>query len=237
MAKNKKEKTFKQNGRAAKVAALAERVSAELSNGEKPNQQTWAEMAYYLVRQEIIPSAPADTIVTYGFPKGKRGSKHLGQCWYRVTPDDKSVIFIAPCEWTTPLEVLDTLTHEICHAATPGAGHRGEFKRLALSIGMKGQMRAASAGPELMLRLNELAKRLPPFPAAAFDPPTKKQETRLRLWECRCPTKFRVASDTVDATCHKCNARLVLVSKKTAAPETPAHDELEIASAAKTRRD
>jgi hypothetical protein len=34
-------------------------------------------------------------LVTYGFPKGKRGSKHLGQCWYRVTPDGKSVIFMA----------------------------------------------------------------------------------------------------------------------------------------------
>jgi hypothetical protein len=182
------------------------------------NQQSWVEKAYQLIRKEIIPSAPKDVIVTYGFPKGKRGRKHLGQCWYKVVEGQQAVIFIHPCEWTTPLQVLDTLTHEVCHAACPNSGHKGDFKELALSIGMEGPMTTASAGPDLTLRLNELAKKLGEFPAAGFDPPTKKQKSRLRLWQCRCPIKVRVASDDFKAVCLKCEAQFELVQK--AAAET-----------------
>jgi hypothetical protein len=230
MAKNKKAATpFKRNGRAEQVAALAERVGAELAetSDEKINQQTWAERAYHLIRKEIVSDAPREVIVTYGFPKGKRGSKHLGQCWNHPVENQQAIIFIHPSQWTTPLEVLDTLTHEVCHAATPGAGHRGAFKQLALSIGLRGPMTAASAGPELLLRLDTLAKKLGEFPAAGFDPPTKKQESRLRLWVCRCPIKVRVASDDFRALCLKCESEFEIVQKNAGVSETQAHAELE----------
>ena len=231
--KNKKKKAaLKRNGFGPiALAALAQRgMIPQLSepSGEKINQQTWAQAAYKLIRQEIIPEAPEEVIVTYGFPKGKRGTKHLGQCWNHPVENQQAVIFIHPCQWTAPLEVLDTLTHEACHAATPGAGHRGAFKRLALSIGMRGPMRSASAGPELMQRLNGLAKELPEFPAAGFDPPTKKQESRLRLWVCRCPIKVRVASDVFKAICLNCESEFELVAKN-AAPDTQGHDEQRVA--------
>jgi hypothetical protein len=204
MKDKKKERAFKQ--RAERVAALAKRVSAELRE-EKTNQQTWVEQAYHLIRAQIIPSAPEKTIVTYGFPKGKRGGKHLGQCWNHPVENQQAVIFIHPCQWTAPLEVLDTLVHEMVHAATPGAGHKGAFKQLAQSIGMRGPMTTASAGPELVLRLNGLAKELDEFPAAGFDPPTKKQTSRLRLYQCACPIKVRVASDDFRALCLKCDTQ------------------------------
>jgi hypothetical protein len=209
-AKTKKSKVaFKQNDRAVQLEVSTERVSAKA----KTNQQTWAENAYQLIRQEVIPSAPADVIVTYGFPRGTRGKKHLGQCWHKPVPDQAAVIFVHPCQWTTPLEVLDTLTHEAVHAATPGSGHKDEFKRLALSIGMRGPMTSATAGPELALRLDELAKKLGEFPAAAFDPPTKKQSTRLRKWQCRCPIKVRVAWDVLHVLCLDCNSEFEKVEK------------------------
>ena len=225
----KRKKTKASFKRAAQFTALVEQVSAEFdeASGEKVNQQTWAEAAYKLIREEIISTAPEEVIVTYGFPKGKRGTKHLGQCWNHPVENQQAVIFIHPCQWTAPLEVLDTLTHEICHAATPGAGHRGAFKRLALSIGMRGpRMTTASAGPELMLRLNELSKKLGEFPAAGFDPPTKKQTTRLRLWVCRCPIKVRIASDDFRALCLKCESQFEVVPKN-GAQEIQGHDELQ----------
>ena len=45
------------------------------------------------------------------------------------------------------------------------------------------------------------------LPRRAGRPVTTGVGSRLRLWECRCPkpVKVRVASDTFDATCGKCN--------------------------------
>jgi hypothetical protein len=180
-------RAFKRNAKAARVAALAEQVSAELvetNDEKKTNQQTWAEAAYQLIRREIIPAAPKEVIVTYGFPKGKRGTKHLGQCWSGTGLYQKAVIFIHPCQWTTAVEVLDTLTHETCHAATPEAGHRGAFKRLALSIGMKGRMTSASAGAatdNAFKRIGKKTRRLSGSRLRSADEETNNAASTLGL--------------------------------------------------------
>ena len=84
-------------------------------------------------------------------------------------------------------------------------------------------MTTAGAGPELIMRLNGLAKQLGDFPAAGFDPPTKKQKTRLRLWVCQCPIKVRIASDDFRALCLKCECQFEIVAKETA-PDQEMHD-------------
>jgi hypothetical protein len=169
------------------------------------NQQSYAEAAYRLLRADIMPQAPEDVIVAYGFPKGRHGLKAIGQCFQNPKPENKScVIFIRPCQWKTPLDVLHVLVHEMVHAATPGAGHRGAFKILARNVGLEGPLRATFAGKALCGRLNAVSAKLGPFPAADFDFETKKQKSRLRLYQCDCPIKVRVASDSFGATCHDC---------------------------------
>ena len=77
-----------------------------------------------------------------------------------------AVIFIRPSEWKDPVTVLDTLTHEAVHAALPtGSGHKAPFSKLCKEIGLtKGKPKFASAGPELLERLNAIAYELGDFP-------------------------------------------------------------------------
>jgi hypothetical protein len=201
------------------------------------NQQEWAEKGYGLIREKILPQAPADVIVSYGFPRAGKGnpSNSVGQCHTgsHITEAGKAaVIFIRPSEWKDPVTVLDTLTHEAVHAATPGDGHKSKFAALCKEVGLdkkdaKGKWKAktASAGPELLQRLNAIAYEIGDFPAASFDyTDTKKQSTRLRLYECQCDpkeakeegrtTKIRCASDSMDITCNVCEAKFEMKEAK-----------------------
>lgn len=182
----------------------------DLVDDPAPTQQEWLHEAYAAIRRTLLPEAPANVLVSYGFPKGSsgRGSKRIGECWH-VAPEGKSaVIFIHPCQWTAPADVLHVLVHEAIHAQHPKAGHAGEFKRTALAVGLEGKMTSTHAGPELARKLAGMARTLQPFPRAAFDPRAigreKKPGSRLRLWECTCGVKVRVARDDFRATCGEC---------------------------------
>src|SRR5690348_8378259 len=84
---------FKRNGHVLGPMTRAVLADRAETNDAKVNQQTWAERAYTLIREEIIPGAPEEVIVTYGFPKGKRGTEHLGQCWNHPVENQQAVIF------------------------------------------------------------------------------------------------------------------------------------------------
>jgi hypothetical protein len=199
---------------------------------EPMNQQEWAEKGYRLIREKILPQAPLDVIVSYGFPRAGKGnpSNSVGQCHtgsHIKEAGKAAVIFIRPSEWKDPVTVLDTLTHEAVHASLPvGSGHKAPFVKLCKQIGLTaGKPKSAGAGPELLERLNAIAYELGDFPSAAFDyTDTKKQSTRLRLYECRCDpkeakeegrsTKIRCASDSMDMTCNICEAKFEIKEGK-----------------------
>ena len=178
-------------------------------------QQTYLEAAYAAIRADILPEAPIldSVIVTYGFPSrgaGSRKRKTIGECWpAQIAPAGyAAAIFIHPCQWTAPIDVLHVLLHEMIHAATPEcvkSPHRGAFVKLMKRVGLVGKPTATEPGPELTERLNALGATLPPFPAAHLDARSKeKKGSRLRLYQCVCPVKVRVASDDFDATCNVC---------------------------------
>lgn len=105
--------------------------------------------------------------VSVGFPStGSRG-RHLGQCWgTKASADGVNQIFISP-QQDQPLEVLDTLAHELVHAVDDcQSGHGESFKKIATDIGMQGQMRSASAGEILKQDLIRIAEKLGHFPHA-----------------------------------------------------------------------
>jgi hypothetical protein len=102
----------------------------------------------------------------------KRGSA-VGQCWPTTRSADLvNEIYISPVH-ADPVEVLDTLTHELVHAVDDCRNRHGaEFRKIALAVGLQGKMRQAGAGPLLKPRLAAIAARLTaeigPYPHAAM---------------------------------------------------------------------
>ncbi len=59
---------------------------------------------------------PLDCHVSCGFASTGTRSHHIGQCWSRnSSADERNQIFISPA-LHEPVEVLDTLVHELVHA-------------------------------------------------------------------------------------------------------------------------
>jgi hypothetical protein len=109
-------------------------------------------------------------------------------------------IFISPY-LADPVEVGETLLHELVHAAVgPGFGHKGPFKELALKLGMVGPMRSTRPGTELSERLNTLFVQLGPYPHAVLSGQNhKKQGTRLLKCECLvCGYTVRITQKWID---------------------------------------
>ena len=105
--------------------------------------------------------------VSIGFPSTGAKGRHLGQCWgSKASEDGINQIFIAPNQ-SDPVEVLDTLTHELVHAVDDcKSGHGEGFKKIATDVGLKGPMRSAGAGEYLKKDLIKIAQALGHFPHA-----------------------------------------------------------------------
>lgn len=118
----------------------------------------------------------------------KRSGKAIGWCYHTDTAKDLvGQIFISP-ELEDPLTVLATELHELIHLSDDGQSkHSGHFKRVALAVGLEGQMRATVAGPALLVRLGEVAAQLGPYPHSRLEHKTKvgTQTTRQLKISCK----------------------------------------------------
>ena len=130
---------------------------------------------------------PLDCQVSCGFASTGTRSPHIGQCWSKSsTSNETNQIFISPT-LGEPVEVLDTLVHELVHAVDDCQHKHGkEFKKIALSLGMVGPMRSAEAGPELKAKLVEIAKKLGPYPHGKLKVTHRKVISRSRP-RAKCP--------------------------------------------------
>lgn len=105
---------------------------------------------------------------------------------------------------------MGILLHELIHAAVGlKCGHKGAFKRVALSLGLTGKMTSTVPGPALIKDLQALADTLGEYPHAALNTELsgrKKQNTRMIKLTCDdCGWSCRTAQKNVDAglpTCH-----------------------------------
>lgn len=153
-----------------------------------------------------------DHYVSVGFPRGGTSRwRHFGQCWDGArSRDQRPHLFVSP-ELSEPPRVLAVLLHEQIHAAVgPQAGHRGGFVRAARAVGFVRPWTHALTGNDLTKRLYALGSQLGPYPHAALKPASPERPgSRLRLWECACPVKVRVASDTFAAHCDDCRTPFV----------------------------
>lgn len=140
--------------------------------------------------------------VSVGFPGGGAARTRIGEYWHSSACNDNvAQIFISPV-LECPIRALDVLVHELVHACTPGAGHKGAFKRLALAVGLTGKMKSTVAGPELEKCLNALATELGPYPHAGINlSERKKQSTRLGKVECAdCGYTARVTAKWIESS-------------------------------------
>lgn len=181
-------------------------------------QQAWAEQAYSLIRSEFqeLNTAPEKAVVSFSFPsRGGLAAKkrRVGECWNLV--GEGAAILLHPELWTSAPAVLATLAHEMVHAVLPKeTGHKAPFQRIAKAIGFEPPWAGTRPSEALAARLNALAARLPRFPEVNLQPGTKKrQTTRLRLWECPCKVKVRVARDDFAAHCDLCGGSFELVQR------------------------
>lgn len=142
--------------------------------------------------QSLGYGLPGVVHASIGFPSRgalARRARVLGQCWAReASKDGNCQIFISPV-LVGPVEVLDTLAHELVHVVTPGAKHKGKFITVSRAVGLtEGKPTSAAAGPELKAVLERIANDLGPFPHPTLSPATPliaKQSTRMV--KCECP--------------------------------------------------
>lgn len=160
----------------------------------KDTREAWMQRAVELFRPmftKVGGKLPARVHVSIGFPSNRALSvkkQTIGQCWAPEASSDKTThLFISPVH-AGPVDVLDTLCHELVHAAVGlKEKHRGMFKRVAIELGLQGKMTATHAGPALKEQLTDMAKVLGMFPHAGLNPakrPVPPQTTRMLKIAC-----------------------------------------------------
>jgi hypothetical protein len=112
--------------------------------------------------------------VSVGFPKGRRGNKghSIGQCWSQeVSADQTCEIFVSP---------------ELDAAVGVRHGHRAPFKKLALSIGLTGPMRATLPTAEFEETIRAWIAAEFPYPHAPLSAASSPTRPGSRLLKARC---------------------------------------------------
>lgn len=158
-------------------------------------REDWLTQAANAIYTQII--APIAVVkegerfaVSCGWPsKGALSAsrRRVGECWAAEVCADQSTrhLFISPVLGEVVDGygdgVLPTLAHELVHVVARIPGHRGEFRRIALAIGLEGKMSASVAGNELCQKLNAIAGRLGPYPHAALDPVAQHRTQGTRM--------------------------------------------------------
>lgn len=139
-----------------------------------------------------------------------RSPKALGQCWRpEASEDGVSQIFINPTVAGSNTWLwAGILTHELCHAGTPGDKHGPKFKAWAHGVGLEGKPTQACDGPAFREWAEPILQALGPIPHSAIDPASsgvKKQSTRLPKCTCGdCGFIFRATAKHLNGKALRC---------------------------------
>jgi hypothetical protein len=130
---------------------------------EGETREEWMLRAVTAMRPWFPEDAPVPPIrVSIGWPAGRGSSRYIGQCFYTVE-DSVPALFVSPA-LSEADDILETLLHEMVHAATPGNGHKGKFITVAKGLGFRKPWRSTPCDETLFERIGELAAALGPFP-------------------------------------------------------------------------
>jgi hypothetical protein len=105
--------------------------------------------------------------VSIGWPGGRGSRKDvLGQCWAPTAVEDAiPAIFVSPVQ-SDPVEVLETIGHELIHALNFHWAHRSPFQKVARALGYTNGAVAKTTrkeSPDLYAILDQWAAELGPF--------------------------------------------------------------------------
>jgi hypothetical protein len=163
------------------------------------NRETWLRAAYSLLRRKLLKEAPEHVALSWSFPaKGGTSAnrRRIGECHYKGGSADGAVegdrvLLISPT-LRTPFELVETLLHEMVHAALPmGCGHRKQFSRLAARVGLVKPWTATKASPELAKRIKgEFLRALPVWPGGFLSIETTQKNRQLKA-VCECERIIR----------------------------------------------
>ena len=140
--------------------------------------------------QSVDAALPATVHLSIGFPSKhatSRARRRIGECWHGAqSADGAAHVFISPV-LVQPVDVLDTLAHELVHVVTPGAGHKGKFVSVAKAIGLTANKpTSAGAGPELRAALEQIAGELGPLPHVGLTVLGRERVQSTRMVKCMC---------------------------------------------------
>lgn len=162
---------------------------------------------------------PEKIRVACGWPSRSglsRKNRRIGECWSSTCSDDQSFeIFISPVLKHADI-VLATLAHELVHAAVgTDCGHRGQFKKCMVALGLEGKATATHAGDKLVARIHDVVSKIGDYPHAELkcgDQNKKKQTCRqlkLTCTDCGCICRMsRQAIDDVGCPTCACGGQM-----------------------------
>jgi hypothetical protein len=151
----------------------------------------WLERAYKLIRQELLPEAPARACVSVSITTRRQA---IGQHFLNYkAKDGNDFIAIHPKNFTDPVEVLRVETHEMIHTIVPLAGHGKEFRLIAKAIGFTAPWKQTPASKELQKKLQKMSKALGPLPRAEWL--ESKPAAAIITLECVCPRVLTVSPE------------------------------------------
>lgn len=89
--------------------------------------------------------------VAVGWTSAGKVSNVGGECWHSSRSADGAFEILCAPILDDSMTVAGTLAHELTHAAVGfECGHKGDFKRVAVALGLVGKMTATTPGPEFV---------------------------------------------------------------------------------------
>lgn len=149
--------------------------------------------------------------VTCSWPGGGSAKKRIGECWSRAShPEGVNQIFISPVLGASDdgsehvIEMLDTLLHEMVHAADDCQnGHKGNFARIAKALGFVGKMTTSTPGEDLRITLvainDKIEKRVGAYPHRKMSAKAGRSKKNWYKVGCSCGWYCRMNLKHIDA--------------------------------------
>lgn len=181
------------------------------------NREQWLTILAERIAAEILKPAGYKVPsyrVSCSWPTGRgtaTKNRCIGQCIIDGNDTGVREIFVSPV-LESPVEVAETLIHEMGHAALPkGVGHKRPFARFCVAVGLEGKPTATNASEPLVAKLTKITDSIGEYPHDGItNMGHKKQPTRLlKVWCPLCKYVIRVTSKWIDEagcpicpTCH-----------------------------------
>jgi hypothetical protein len=156
----------------------------------------WAQACYLRIRREIVPEAPAEVILTWGFPAKKRNGPDLNtaetqfECFTEAKHfGGDTLIVLHPVLMRDPIEALTALTHQMVRAALPPDEKNGkEFKALAKRVGLLKPWKAPLATDDLRSRLLAISAEVDELPDGHYvlPKPAERKPSAQKKHLCAC---------------------------------------------------